>query len=68
MVKCCSSLHYVNDALKKGDEVPPFLCVVDTAKAALLKTDSVLPLFKDKTINWGKSASQFDPVTLYRKK
>ena len=61
-------LHYVNDAIKKGQPVPPFLCVIDTAKAALLKTSDVLPLFGDKAIKWSQkgttSASQFDTQTL----
>ena len=53
-------LHYVDAALKKGESVPPFLAVIDTAKAALMKTTDVMPLFKDKTIKWGKSASKFE--------
>ena len=57
-------LHYVDAALKKGESVPPFLAVIDTAKAALMKTTDVMPLFKDKTIKWGKSASQFEQTTL----
>ena len=57
-------LHYVDAALKKGEAVPPFLAVIDTAKAALMKTSDVMPLFKDKTIQWGKSASKFEQQTL----
>jgi hypothetical protein len=57
-------LHYVDAALKKGESVPPFLAVIDTAKAALMKTTDVMPLFKDKTIKWGKSASKFEQLTL----
>ena len=57
-------LHYVDYALKKGESVPPFLAVIDTAKAALMKTTDVMPLFKDKSIKWGKSASQFEAETL----
>ncbi len=57
-------LHYVDAANKKGETLPPFLAVIDTAKAALMKTLDVMPLFKDKTIQWGKSASQFEPQTL----
>ena len=57
-------LHYVDAALKKGENVPPFLAVIDTTKAALMKTTDVMPLFKDKTIKWGKSASQFEQTTL----
>jgi hypothetical protein len=57
-------LHYVDDAIKKGKPTPPFLAVIDTAKAALMKTTDILPLFSDKTIKWGKSASQFEKETL----
>jgi hypothetical protein len=56
-------LHYVDDAIKKGKPTPPFLAVIDTAKAALMKTTNVLPLFSDKTIKWGKSASKFEKET-----
>ena len=57
-------LHYVDAALKKGESVPPFLAVIDTTKAALMKTTDVMPLFKDKSIKWGKSASKFEQETL----
>lgn len=57
-------LHYVDDAFKKGEEVPPFLCVIDTSKAAILRTADVLPILKSKNIKWGKSASKFTPEAL----
>ena len=57
-------LHYVQDALNKGDEVPPFLAVIDTEKAALMKSADVLPFLKKKTVTWGKSASQYTPEAL----
>ncbi len=52
-------LNYVWVALRDGEAIPPFLCVVDSAKAALMKTEVALPLLKDKLvqIKWGKSAS-----------
>ena len=52
-------LFYVNEALEQGDYIPPFLCVIDSVKAALMKTEVALPLLKDKSIKikWGKSAS-----------
>ena len=34
-------LHYVNSAIKKGNVVPPFLAVIDTHKAALMKTSDI---------------------------
>lgn len=52
-------LHYVQVALDKGEEIPPFLCVIDTQKAAIMKTESVLPLLEKKDIKWGKSASGY---------
>ena len=36
-------MHYVQDALNKGDYVPPFLCVIDTQKAAIMKSADVIP-------------------------
>ncbi|MCR5080922.1 MAG: hypothetical protein K6B17_06235 [Treponema sp.] len=52
-------LFYVNRALKDGEYIPPFLCVIDSVKAALMKTEVALPLLNDKSIKikWGKSAS-----------
>lgn len=63
-------LHYVQQALNKGEQVPPFLAVIDTEKAALMKSADVLPFLKKKTIKWGKSATQypqeaFDAVSAY---
>jgi hypothetical protein len=52
-------LHYVQDALNKGEYVPPFLAVIDTVKASIMKTSDVLPLLAKKTVKWGKSASQY---------
>ena len=52
-------LHYVQVALNKGETVPPFLAVIDTEKAALMKSVDVLPFLAKKTIQWGKSASQY---------
>lgn len=57
-------LHYVQVALNQGEELPPFLCVIDTVKAALMKTSDVLPFLEKKTIKWGKSASQYTPEAL----
>lgn len=50
-------LHYVQVALNKGEELPPFLAVIDTEKAALMKTSIVIPFLEKKTIKWGKRAS-----------
>ena len=35
-------LNYVWVALRDGEDVPPFLCVVDFVKAALMKTEVAL--------------------------
>jgi hypothetical protein len=50
--------------LNKGEPIPPFLAVIDTEKAAIMKTADVLPFLKKKTIKWGKSASQFPKEAL----
>ena len=57
-------LHYVQDALNKGEAVPPFLAVIDTEKAALMKSADVIPFLAKKTIKWGKSASQYTQEAL----
>ena len=61
-------LFYVKQALEEGEELPPFLCVIDSKKAALMKTERVLPLLKDKTIKikWGRSASEVTQDALDR--
>jgi hypothetical protein len=57
-------LHYVQDGLNKGEAIPPFLAVIDTEKAALMKISDVLPFLKKKTVKWGKSASQYPKAAL----
>lgn len=59
-------LNYVWVALRDGEDIPPFLCVVDSVKAALMKTEVALPLLKDKSvrIKWGRSASDVTPEAL----
>jgi hypothetical protein len=59
-------LHYVQQALNSGEAVPPFLCVIDTRKAAIMKTADALPLLSNKKqlIKWGKSASGYTQEAL----
>ncbi len=57
-------LHYVQVALNAGEAVPPFLAVIDTEKAAIMKTADVIPFLEKKTIKWGKSASQYTTEAL----
>jgi len=57
-------LHYVKEWMTHGEEVPPFLCVIDTEKAAIMKTENALPLLERKDIKWGKSASDVTPEAL----
>lgn len=57
-------LHYVQVALNKGEHVSPFLAVIDTEKAAIMKSADVLPFLAKKTIQWGKSASQYTQEAL----
>ena len=57
-------LHYVQVALNKGEQVPPLLAVIDTEKAAIMKSADVLPFLAKKTIQWGKSASQYTQEAL----
>lgn len=57
-------LHYVQDALNKGEHIPPFLAVIDTKKAAIMRSAEVLPFLAKKTIKWGKSASNYTQEAL----
>ncbi len=57
-------LHYVKQWMEHGEEIPPFLCAIDTEKAAIMKTADALPLFERKDIKWGKSASDVTPEAL----
>jgi hypothetical protein len=57
-------LHYVQQALNKGEYVPPFLAVVDTQKAAIMKSSDVIPFLAKKTIKWGKKASGYTQEAL----
>lgn len=59
-------LHYVQQSLNKGENIPPFLCVIDTKKAAIMKTADALPLLNNKNqpIKWGKSASGYTQEAL----
>lgn len=53
-------LFYVRAARKIGEPLPPFLCVIDTEKAAIMETSFALPILEDKTIKWPKSGSKID--------
>jgi hypothetical protein len=59
-------LNYVHDARTKGEEIPPLLAVIDSEKAAIMKTSDVLPFLDNKKspIPWGKSASKVTPEAL----
>lgn len=57
-------MHYVQQALNKGEYVPPFLSVIDTKKAAIMKSADVIPFLEKKTIKWGKSASGYTQEAL----
>jgi hypothetical protein len=57
-------LHYVQQALNKGEHVPPFLAVIDTQKAAIMKSAHVIPFLAKKTIKWGTSASNYTQEAL----
>jgi len=50
-------MHYVQQALNKGEYIPPFLAVIDTQKAAIMKSADVVPFLAKNTIKWGRSAS-----------
>ena len=46
-------LHYVvHEGIKMGRSIPPFLAVIDSMKAAIMRTNDVLPLLEKKKIKW----------------
>ncbi len=57
-------MHYVQRALDAGEDLPAFLAAIDTQKAAIMKTDDVIPFLKKKTFKWGKSASGYTQEAL----
>ena len=57
-------LHYVQQSLNRGENVPPFLAVIDTEKAAIMKSSDVIPFLEKKTVKWGKSASKYTQEAL----
>lgn len=57
-------LHYIQAALDRGEKIPPFLCVIDIEKAAIMKTEDALPLLEKRIIKWGKSASSYTQEAL----
>jgi len=57
-------LHYVQKSLNEGDPLPPLLAVIDTEKAALMKSTTVLPFLALKTVKWGGSATSYTPQAL----
>jgi hypothetical protein len=57
-------MHYVQEALNKGEYVPPFLAVIDTQKAAIMKSEDVIPFLAKKMIKWGRSASSYSQEAL----
>ena len=57
-------LHYVQYGLDRGQDLPPFLCVIDSEKAAIMKTADAIPLLEKKTIKRGKSASHVSQEAL----
>ncbi len=57
-------LHYVAKDKNDGKPIPPFLAVIDSKKAAIMQTSHVDAVFQDKSIQWGKSASQVSQATI----
>ncbi|MFZ4582566.1 MAG: hypothetical protein ACOYM7_07940 [Paludibacter sp.] len=57
-------MHYVQQALNKGESIPPFLAVIDTQKAAIMKSEDVVDFLAKKTIKWGTSASKYPQEAL----
>jgi hypothetical protein len=57
-------MHYVQQALNKGEYIPPLLAIIDPEKAAIMKSEDVIPFLAKKTIKWGTSASKYTQEAL----
>lgn len=45
-------LCYVKDAHENGEQIPPFLCVIDKEQAALMETQNAMLAIKDNKLDW----------------
>jgi hypothetical protein len=43
-------LHYVQHHRNEGNDLPGFLCVIDSKKAAIMQTSDAIPLLAKKDI------------------
>lgn len=51
--------YYVKEAMKTGEHLPQFLCVIDAVKAAIMSVNVAKDFIeKNKKLNWGNNASQ----------
>lgn len=56
--------YYVKIAREKGEEIPPFLCVIDQSKASIMETKNSFKIIENKNIKWGKSASHLSQESI----
>ena len=51
--------YYIKEALKTGETLPQFLCVIDASKAAIMSVNVAKDFIENnKKLNWGTNASQ----------
>ena len=55
---------YVSQSNKRGEVIPPFLCVIDSEKAAFMATSNAMPILKDKNIFLSAAASTINKETV----
>ncbi len=55
---------YVAQTNKRGEAIPPFLCVIDSEKAAFMATSNAMPILKDKAISLTSAASSINKETI----
>jgi hypothetical protein len=55
---------YVSQSNKRGEAIPPFLCVIDSEKAAFMATSNAMPILKDKNISLNAAASTISKDTV----
>jgi hypothetical protein len=55
---------YVAQTNKRGEPIPPFLCVIDSEKVAFMATSNAMPILKDKAISLTSAASSISKETI----
>lgn len=61
LVMLAQLLVYIHAARSRGEPIPGHLAIIDREKAAIVATETMLPVFDDPDIVWPKAASAAGP-------